>query len=58
MKKIVLATTNEHKLKEMRALLEGYEIVSLSDIGFTGDIEETGTTTGENAKIKSLAILK
>lgn len=58
MKKIVLATSNEHKLKEIRAMLEGYEIISLKDIEFSGDIEETGTTTGENAKIKSLAILK
>lgn len=58
MKKIVLATTNEHKLKEMRTLLEGLEIVSLNEIGFSGEIEETGTTTGENAKIKTLAVLK
>ena len=58
MKKIVLATANSHKLQEMRELLEGIDIVSLADIGFTEDIAETGKTTGENAKIKALAVLK
>lgn len=58
MKKIVLATANEHKLKEIKDILEGVEVLSLVDIGFTGEIEETGKTTGENAKIKALAILK
>lgn len=58
MKKIVLATTNKNKLQEMKTLLSGYDILSLSDIGFTDDIEETGSTTGENAKIKAQAVLK
>ena len=58
MKKIVLATANEHKLKEIKEILKGVEVLSLTDIGFSGDIEETGKTTGENAKIKALAILK
>lgn len=58
MKKIVLATANEHKLREIKEILDGVEVLSLNDIGFTGDVEETGKTTGENAKIKALAILK
>ena len=56
MKKMVLATGNEHKLKEFREVLVGYEIISLKDIGFTDDIEETGTTLEENAKIKVIYI--
>lgn len=58
MKKIVLATANPHKLQEMKELLEGLDIISLSDIGFNADIAETGRTTGENAKIKALTVLK
>lgn len=58
MKKIVLATTNQHKLQEIKDMLSDVEIVSLADIGFTEDIEENGKTTGENAKIKAMAILK
>jgi len=54
MKKIVFATNNLHKLSEVRALLGNiFEIVSLKDIGFYGDIPETGTTLAENASQKS-----
>lgn len=58
MKTIVLATSNEHKLKEIQTMLEGFDVVSLKSIGFTDEIEETGKTTGENAKIKAMAVLK
>ena len=37
-------------------MLKDYEILSLDDIGFVGDIEETGKTATENAKIKAIAI--
>ncbi len=54
MKKIVFATNNSHKLSEVRALLGNiFEIVSLKDIGFEGDIPETGVTLAENASQKS-----
>jgi XTP/dITP diphosphohydrolase len=54
MRKIVFATNNIHKLKEIRELLKGdFEIVSLKDIGFEGDIPETGNTLKENASQKS-----
>ena len=56
MKKIVLATTNQHKLKEVKSILDGYEILSLKDIGFSGEIEETGDTAEENSKIKAVAV--
>ncbi len=52
--KIVFATNNAHKLSEIKEILsEGFEIVSLADIGCYEDIPETGTTLEENAKIKS-----
>lgn len=58
MKKIVLATGNQHKLKEIKKMLVGYDIISLKDIGFIGDIAETGSTMEANAKIKATAIAK
>ena len=57
MKDIVLASNNKHKIKEFREILDIYNILSLEDIGFKEDIEETGTTFEENSKIKAEAIL-
>lgn len=52
--KIVFATNNAHKLAEVRAVLgEGYELVTLREVGITEDIPETGTTLDENASIKA-----
>ena len=45
MKKIVLASSNQHKVKEFHEILNNYEILSLKDIGFLDDIEETGTVS-------------
>ena len=56
MKKLILATKNKHKITELKTMLKGYDILSLDDICFVGDVEETGTTSIENAKIKALAI--
>ena len=54
MDKIVFATNNAHKLAELREILQGsYEVVGLKEIGFEGDIAETGLTLEENAAIKS-----
>ena len=52
--KIVFATNNEHKLKEIREILgDKFEIVSLKDIGCDADIPETGKTLEENALQKA-----
>lgn len=52
--KIVFATNNKNKLKEIREILgDNFEIVSLSDIGCHADIPETGNTLEENARQKS-----
>ena len=51
--RLVLATRNEHKLREFRALLEPHELVALAD-----DIDlppETGETFAENARAKAEA---
>ena len=58
--KIVLASRNAHKIKELYAFISpidpSIEILSLDDIGFVGDIEEDGTTFEENALIKAKAV--
>ena len=55
--KIVLASKNAHKIKELQSLLskniEGVEILSLDDVGITDEIEENGSTYEENALIKA-----
>lgn len=57
MKKIVFATNNAHKLKEIKSILkEKFEILSLNDIGYNQDIPETGDTLALNASIKSHTI--
>ncbi|HDO27052.1 MAG TPA: non-canonical purine NTP diphosphatase [Bacteroidetes bacterium] len=54
MKKIIFATNNVHKLKEVRQIFQDkYQVLSLKDIGFDEDIPETGKTIQENASIKS-----
>lgn len=55
-KKIVIASNNKHKLVEFKNMLAGFEVYSLSDIGFFEDIDETGTTFEANAKIKANAV--
>lgn len=56
--KIIFATGNKDKLKEINRSFEGtgYEIISMKDAGFDGDIEENGETFKENSYIKAKAI--
>lgn len=58
MEKYVLASNNEHKLKEFREILNDREILSLKDINFYEDIEENGSTFEENCLIKARTIAK
>lgn len=56
--KIVLASRNKHKIKEIKAVLascgmENIELLSLDDIGYEGEIDEYGTTFEQNAAIKA-----
>ncbi len=51
--KIVFATHNKNKLKEVAALLPNIELLSLTDIGCTEEIPETADTLEGNAKIKA-----
>ena len=60
MDKIIFATGNEGKMKEVRMILEdlGVPVLSLKDAGITADVEENGTTFEENAQIKAKAIME
>ena len=54
MRRLVFATNNAHKLREVRDLLEGYaEILSLNDIGCQVEIPEHGLTLEDNAWAKA-----
>ncbi len=55
--KYIVATNNQHKLKEIKEILgTKIDIVSLSDINLSVDVEETGTTFLENSLIKARTI--
>ena len=58
--KMVLASKNNHKLKEMQDILsaQGVEVVLESDVGVDVDVEETGTTFEENSLLKARAVME
>ncbi|MBO5227860.1 MAG: XTP/dITP diphosphatase [Lachnospiraceae bacterium] len=60
MRKILFATSNEGKMKEVRMIMAdmGIEVLSLKDLGIKADIEENGNTFEENAIIKATEISK
>jgi len=51
--KLVFATNNKNKLKEVQAMLTNFQIVSLADINCFDDIPETADTLEGNAIIKA-----
>ncbi len=52
--KLIFATHNQHKIEELKKLLpSNISILSLTDINCHEEIEETGTTLEENAKLKA-----
>lgn len=60
MKKLIFATGNENKMKEIRMILAdcGYEILSMKQAGIDVDVVEDGSTFEENAIIKATEISK
>lgn len=58
--KIIFATGNEGKMREIRLILEdlGLEILSMKEAGICLEIEENGATFEENALIKAEAVWK
>lgn len=58
--KIVFATSNEGKLKEIRSILGeyGFQIVSMKEMGVNPNIEENGATFEDNAIIKAKTVME
>ena len=59
-KRIIFATGNEGKMREIRMILGdlGVPVVSMKEAGAAADIEENGTSFEENAIIKARTIMK
>ena len=58
MKKIIFATGNKDKMREIREIMVDVdvEVISMKEAGISVDVEENGTTFEENALIKARAI--
>ncbi len=56
--RLVVATGNMHKLREIAEIFTDFEVVSQKEMGFDEDVEETGVTFAENALIKARAASK
>lgn len=56
--RLVVATGNAHKLREMAEIFPNFEVVSQKQLGFDEDVEENGSTFAENALIKARAAAK
>lgn len=60
MKRLIFATGNENKMKEIREIMEGLpvEILSMKEAGIEADIVEDGLSFEENALIKARAVCR
>ena len=58
MKKLIIATNNQGKVKEIKAILGSFydEILSLKDAGIVADVVEDGNSFYENARKKAVTI--
>ncbi|HCA22138.1 MAG: non-canonical purine NTP pyrophosphatase [Eubacterium sp.] len=58
MKKLIFATGNKDKMREIRMIMAGlpYEVYSMKEVGADPDIVEDGTSFAENALIKARAV--
>ncbi len=57
-KRLVVASGNAHKLREIAQIFTDFEVVSQKQAGFDEEVEETGVTFMENALIKAEAAAK
>lgn len=59
--KLLFATNNQGKLRELRQMLEGaadLQLLSLDELGLRLEVEETGTTFAANAVLKATAAMQ
>lgn len=56
--RLLAATNNKHKLEEIRRILApaGFTVLSLSDVALHAQVEETGDTFAQNARLKAEAV--
>ncbi|MBE7061744.1 MAG: RdgB/HAM1 family non-canonical purine NTP pyrophosphatase [Clostridiales bacterium] len=54
--RIVVASGNRHKVKEIAQMLPEYEVVSYKDLGYDFEVEENGKTFYDNALIKAKTV--
>ncbi len=54
--KIIVASSNSHKIAEIGSIFDGVGLISMSEAGFAGEIEENGKTFAENALIKARTV--
>lgn len=54
--KLVFASNNAHKLDEVRKILADVEVLSLREVGFLQEIDETGETLEENSRLKAATV--
>ena len=59
-KDIIIASGNQHKIEEVKAILSplGYYVRSMKEVGIDLDVEETGQSFEENAILKARALGK
>lgn len=58
--KVILASNNKNKIREMAQILEpfGMEVISQREAGADFEVEENGTTFRENAELKAAAVFE
>ena len=58
--KMIYGISNLNKVKDIKSIIKAHgadmEVISLKDIGFTGEIVEDGKTFEENSEIKAVAV--
>ena len=60
MKKLIVASNNDHKIMEIKEMLSQFpfEVLSLKEANLNIEVEETGSTFMDNAEIKASEIFK
>ncbi|RIK24996.1 MAG: non-canonical purine NTP pyrophosphatase, partial [Chloroflexi bacterium] len=56
MQRLLIATHNRGKVSEYAEILDGlpFELITLDELGIRDDVQETGATLQENARLKAL----
>lgn len=58
MEELVIASNNQGKIREIKAMIDNISLLSLKDVGFDQEIEEPYDTFNENAAVKAETVHK